>query len=185
MHWLRPDPGASETAVLVPVPTAEPVVGTHRTRLDPAARWGVPAHVTVLYPFVPPTELTDVHLKLLAATVGAVSAFTCTFSRTAWFGQEVLWLAPDPDGPFRALTTAVSTAFPDYPPYGGAYADVIPHLTVGEQDADGADALRAAEAEVRPRLPFGTSVDSVLVLAGAPVDGAWQTLCALPLGPTA
>jgi hypothetical protein len=41
--------------------------------------------------------------------------------RTAalWFGQEVVWLVPQPAGPFRALTRAVAAAFPDYPPYDG------------------------------------------------------------------
>jgi hypothetical protein len=36
-----------------------------------------------------------------------------------WFGQEVVWLVPQPAGPFRALTRAVAAAFPDYPPYDG------------------------------------------------------------------
>jgi hypothetical protein len=45
---------AAESAVLVPVPEAERGVSGHRNRLDRAAVWGVPAHVTVLYPFVPP-----------------------------------------------------------------------------------------------------------------------------------
>jgi hypothetical protein len=41
------------SAVLVPVPEAERVVSRYRARLDGAAALGVPAHVTVLYPFVP------------------------------------------------------------------------------------------------------------------------------------
>ena len=45
----------TESAVLVPIPAAERVVSTHRSRLDGAAALGVPAHVTVLFPFVPPT----------------------------------------------------------------------------------------------------------------------------------
>ncbi len=36
----------------MPVPEAEWVVGEHRARLDRAAAWGVPAHVTVLHPSV-------------------------------------------------------------------------------------------------------------------------------------
>ena len=45
---------ASESAVIVPVPEAEPAVGGLRAALDRAAVWGVPAHVTLLYPFVTP-----------------------------------------------------------------------------------------------------------------------------------
>jgi hypothetical protein len=52
--------------------------------------------------------------------VGSVSVFECEFAATAWFGEEVVWLAPRPDERFRALTQAVSAAFPGYLPYGGA-----------------------------------------------------------------
>ena len=44
----------TESAVIVAVPAAEPAVRAHRQQFDRAAAWGVPAHVTVLYPFVPP-----------------------------------------------------------------------------------------------------------------------------------
>jgi 2'-5' RNA ligase len=125
-------PMAAESAVLVPVPEAERSVSGHRDRLDRAAAWGVPAHVTVLYPFVAPSAITATVIADLAHAVGSVSAFDCEFATTAWFGEEVVWLAPQPDGPFRALTRAVSAAFPGYLPYGGAYDDVVPHLTVGD-----------------------------------------------------
>jgi hypothetical protein len=42
-----------ETALIVEVPAAEVVVGRHRAALDRAAALGVPAHLTVLYPFRP------------------------------------------------------------------------------------------------------------------------------------
>jgi hypothetical protein len=41
-----------QTAVIVPVGAAEPIVGRRRTRFDPAAATGVPAHVTIIYPFL-------------------------------------------------------------------------------------------------------------------------------------
>jgi hypothetical protein len=44
----------TESALLIPVPAAEPTVQRWRERLDPACRLGVPAHVTLLYPFVAP-----------------------------------------------------------------------------------------------------------------------------------
>ena len=43
-----------ESALLVAVPAAEPAVAAHRSRLDTSAAVGVPAHITVLYPFLPP-----------------------------------------------------------------------------------------------------------------------------------
>jgi pimeloyl-ACP methyl ester carboxylesterase len=44
------------------VPEAERVVRRHRERFDPAALAGVPAHVTVMYPFVPPPQIDNIVL---------------------------------------------------------------------------------------------------------------------------
>ena len=117
MDPVPPSPVASESAVLVPVPEAERVVIGHRARFDRAATWGVPAQVTVLYPFVAPSAITAATIAVLAGAVGTISAFDCEFSATAWFGEEVIWLAPRPDEPFRALTHAVSAAFPGTCPW--------------------------------------------------------------------
>ncbi|HYS33327.1 MAG TPA: hypothetical protein VEM58_13815 [Streptosporangiaceae bacterium] len=44
----------TESAVVVRIPEAEGVVGRFRADLDLAAPLGVPAHVTVISPFVAP-----------------------------------------------------------------------------------------------------------------------------------
>jgi hypothetical protein len=43
----------NESAIIIPIPEAEPIVGPLRLQYDGAARLGVPAHITVLYPFYP------------------------------------------------------------------------------------------------------------------------------------
>jgi hypothetical protein len=43
-----------QSVLLVEVPEAEPAVARHRERLDANALLGIPAHVTVLFPFMPP-----------------------------------------------------------------------------------------------------------------------------------
>jgi 2'-5' RNA ligase superfamily len=169
------------SAVLVPVPEAERVVSHHRDRLDAAATAGVPAHVTVLFPFVPPAAITAATLDALAAAVAPVSAFDCQFPATAWFGSDVLWLAPRPDEPFRALTWALTAAFPGYRPYGGAFEDVIPHLTVGDRPSGGIAELRAAEAEVLPLLPLSARVSRVWLMTGGAEPGSWRTEAEFPL----
>jgi len=45
------------SGLIVEVPEAEPAVARWRAQLDPLAAQGVPAHVTVLYPFLPVTEI--------------------------------------------------------------------------------------------------------------------------------
>jgi 2'-5' RNA ligase superfamily len=171
----------TESAVLVPFPEAERVVSPYRARLDGAAALGVPAHVTVLYPFVPPPAITPSVMDALAVAVASVSAFGCEFGATAWFGEDVLWLAPQPDAPFRALTRAVCAAFPGYRPYGGAHADAVPHLTVGDRPAGGVAELRAAEAAVRPQLPIRAQVSRVWLMTGRPSPGSWRMRAELPL----
>lgn len=164
----------TESAVVVPVPGVEAVVGDYRLRLDPSAGWGVPAHVTVVYPFVPPPVGVDV-LDRLRVALASVPPFECVFSRVEWFlDDEVMWLAPEPDRPFRVLTDAVWRAFPGFPPYGGRFADVVPHLTVGA-NGDMA-AMRSAAAELAPRLPVTVFVDRVLLLAGRAAPGGWHSV---------
>jgi len=166
---------------LVPVPEAERVVSGHRGRLDRAALWGVPAHVTVLYPFVAPSAITAATIAVLAGAVETISAFDCDFPATAWFGEEVMWLAPQPDGPFRALTRAVSAAFPGYLPYGGVYDDAVPHLTVGDRPPGGAAELRAAEADAQRWLPIQARISRVWLMTGNALRGSWHTVAELPL----
>jgi hypothetical protein len=110
-----------------------------------------------------------------------VTAFDCEFPATAWFGQEVVWLAPQPAEPFRALIRAVSAAFPDYPPYGGGYDDVVPHLTVGHRPAGEVTELLEAEADVLRWLPVQAHISRVWLMTGRAAPGSWQTIAELPL----
>lgn len=78
----RPDAATAgdQTAVIVPVPATERVVGRHRARLDRAAGWGVPAHVTVLYPFLLPEELGPDALDRLGAAIASEPELDATFA---------------------------------------------------------------------------------------------------------
>jgi 2'-5' RNA ligase len=172
----------TESALIVPVPEAQPVVGDLRAALDRSAGWGVPPHVTVLYPFLPPDRIDQRVLDTLAAAVRTVPAFDVTFARTSRFGDSVLWLAPEPDQPFRALTGAVWARFPEHPPYRGEFADVVPHLTVGH-DAP-VDVLRGAADAIAPRLPIRAHVTAVHLLCGLSERASWRPVADFALGAT-
>jgi 2'-5' RNA ligase superfamily protein len=169
----------SQTGLIVAVPEAEPVVGAHRAALDPIASWGIPAHVTVLYPFLPPPAIDDAVLTKLGALFAALPAFEAALSRVSWFGSEVLWLAPEPGEPFRHLTGAVGDRFPSVLPYGGLFDDVVPHLTVGDRAP--LAALSAAAADIDPRLPIRMSVRSVRLVEGTTGAVPWRTVAEFPL----
>jgi 2'-5' RNA ligase len=168
-----------QSGLVVVVPEAEPVVGRLRMRLDENAPLGVPAHVTVLFPFVPPEQLDDTALRRVARALDGVPAFDHTFSRTAWFGDDVVWLAPDDPEPFRDLTRRVHTEFPEHPPFEGAFDDVVPHLTIGHRQARAR--LEAAEREVLDRLPVTGRTSAVTLLAQSVPGGRWSVRRTFPL----
>ena len=169
--------------MLVPIPAAESVVGPFRASLDSAAGLGVPAHVTVISPFVPPERIDDAVIGALAGAISSVPAFDVTFAQVRWFGPQVMWLAPEPAAPFSALITAVWRAFPGWPPYGGAYRETVPHLTVGIGHPPGV--LEAAARAIEPDLPVLARITSARLMQGSEQRGSWRTVAELPLGPLA
>jgi 2'-5' RNA ligase len=172
-----------ETAIVVPIPAAEPLVGKHRLALDRAAAWGVPAHVTVLYPFVPPAQLDSEVIAKVRRVAAPWTSVATTFREVRWFDHRVVYLAPESADWFRRATAALVAAFPQCPPYGGVYADVIPHLTIGE--GDDLDALTAAAAAIAPELPLEAAVDRVWLMQGAAEPASWAVVEEIVLTPVA
>lgn len=172
----------TQTALIVPIPEAEEAVGRFRASLDRAASWGVPAHVTVLYPFLPPQQINEQALAVLRETIAGIPRFDVALTHVDWFGDTVVWLAPQPDRPFRDLTAAVWQRFPEAPPYAGAHTEVVPHLTIGH-DAAKPVLWHAAEA-VSAHLPINAAIDRVRLIAGTPDISPWRTVCKIPLGTT-
>jgi 2'-5' RNA ligase len=116
----------------------------------------------------------------LADAVASVAAFDMSFRQVRWFGEDVLWLAPDPAEPFHALTRAVRDRFPDHPPYSGEIADVVPHLTVGAGQP--VAELRAAARAVERHLPVKARILVADLWAGSAEPGSWHAVASLPLG---
>jgi len=173
--------GARKSGLVVPMPDLDPIVGHLRKEWDPVAPLGVRAHVTVLFPFATPATVDDEVLDRIAGVVEAPPPFAVTFGTLHEFPDHVLYLAPSPAEPFRALTYALAGAFPDHPPYGGQFADVIPHLTVAHR----ADAPRARiREELGLRLPVTTTA-SVVELWVEGDDDRWTTRAtfSLPIRP--
>jgi 2'-5' RNA ligase superfamily len=119
------------TVLLVPVPDAEHAVAEIRLRHDPAAALGVPAHVTILFPFAPFDQLD---LDALAALFARHPAFDFELASVERFEPPVTYLAPVPAAPFLALTDDVCALWPAYPPFEGVFPTVVPHLTIAHGD---------------------------------------------------
>jgi hypothetical protein len=121
------------TALIVAVPEAERAVGAYRLEHDWSAGVGVPAHITVLFPFSSPDAVEE---AAIAEVVAQVPAFVFALTAVERFDDGTVWLRPEPSAPFAALTRAVWERWPEHPPYEGVHEEVIPHLTVSEAPID-------------------------------------------------
>ncbi len=167
--------GKGESAVVVPAPAAEPVVSMWRERFDSSAAQGMPAHITALYPFLPEARLTREVVARLRELCAAVPVLDVRFRRTARF-PDVLYLDPEPASTLRALTAVISEQWPEAPPYGGAFGEVIPHLTVAH--GAGEEVLNDIEADVLRRLPISTRLAEACLYV---FDGErWRLRARLP-----
>lgn len=168
-----------DSTIVVPVPDAEPVVDRWRRRLDPSRRQRMPAHITVLTPFLAPSMIDGVVIARLAELFGEVDSFDFSLMHTEWFDRRVVYLAPEPVDPFLEMTEAVQASFPAYRPYGGVFATVVPHLTV----AEGAHPLRLrrAASHVDVKLPINARASDVWLMV-RDIAPTWRRLHAFALG---
>ncbi len=163
--------GRVQSAVLIPVPQADSVVGRWRYEHDPVAAAGVPAHITLVVPWLPPEEINEADLAELETEMADVRAFDFVLARVDWFGRRVLWLAPVPAEPFLKLTHRLAARF-HTPPWEDEFDEVIPHLTVAHA-SDGVELVPVA-ADVATRLPVRCRAQEVWVMIGG--GGRWDLL---------
>jgi hypothetical protein len=153
------------SALLVPVAGLD---------LDPPADNGLPAHITILFPFVGARRVGPQLGAGLEATLGGFPAFDFALTHVGRF-PGVLYLAPEPAEPFVALTEACARRWPDHPPFGGAYADIVPHLTL----AEGPEPPGLA-ARIEQRLPLAARAEELWLMAPG-AGGGWRRRATVPL----
>ena len=169
-----------ESALVALIPEAERVVGGFRARFDPSAAAGVPPHITIIYPFKLPWELSMSDIQKLSELFAGTPSFRVRFTRTGTF-PAVLYLAPEPAGPFLQLTAGVSRLFPETPPYCGKFADIVPHLTVAHS-GDAQELERIAgdfRRQTASCLSIDADVNEVVLMANE--SGRWQVRYRFPL----
>ncbi len=185
---------AGHAVLQVPVPALERFVRARTRHHDPAYLSPDPehvhAHVTVLGPLPGDGDGVDAETAaLVAKAVAAVAAFDYRLTRIATFPDGIIHLLPEPDDGFRALTARLVEAFPQFPPYAGAFGsleELQPHLTL-DLRAEGPGEVVTEEST---RALLATLLDHPLPLAcrAERVDLAWYeqdhccTLASWPLG---
>ncbi|MET8413205.1 2'-5' RNA ligase family protein [Streptomyces sp. NPDC005195] len=89
-----------------------PSLAAWRDRLDPSARAGVPAHVTVLFPFLDESRIDNDACALTGEVIGRHRSFETRFERCGRF-PGILYLVLEPDLPFRRLTETIADRWPE------------------------------------------------------------------------
>jgi 2'-5' RNA ligase len=164
----------AETAVVVLLPELEPLIGGVRRRYTRDGERGMPPHVTLIFPFADTSALND-RLEALGRVFAAFAPFDVMLAGTARF-LGLLYARPNPAEPFVAMTNALVEAFPEFPPYGGEFDEIVPHVTVAQADES---VLATIEADLARELPATVRVERAWVVENAP-EG-WRRHTAFPL----
>lgn len=155
----------SATALIVPVQAAANLVEKS------AREAGMPPHITALFPFLNTGAIDDETERALAALLQTIPCFDFHLAEVGRF-PGVVYLAPDLRESFIALTRALAEHWPDHQPYGGAFEEIIPHLTVayGAPIPDG----------LVERLPVSARAEEVWLMSR--VARRWVRRRVFPLG---
>ena len=158
----------SEGSALVIRVELPPALAALRLRSDDNAADGVPAHVTLLYPFTEAASLDAGVVDAVASIVGRHAAWSMVLAeRRRW--PDTLYASVEPEAPVRALQAELAAAFPTLPLYGGAF-EFTPHVTISE--GPGAHDPAVAGNPAWSELPVTQLVDAVeLIVRG--MDGRW------------
>ena len=172
----------TESALIILVPETEPLVQPFRDRFDPSAALGVPVHITLLYPFIAPERIGADTLDKVTECLRRFAPIAFSLTEVRRFPTETLYLALAPDEPFRKLTMAIWDRFPDTPPDGGAWPDIVPHLSVG-RFADAGELERVADEFTwasETALPIRAHASTAVLLVNT--TGRWVVGTTFKLG---
>ena len=170
-----------QSGLVILVPESEPLVSEFRSKYDSSAKDGMPAHITINFPFLPIEQDLSVFFDQLVALFSQFRRFEYSLvAARRWPG--VLYLEPSPAQPFVDLINGVVKQFPDSPPYGGEYGDVVPHLTVATADDDAKIEIISQQFATASagRLPITALASEIWLVDNR--EGSWVQRRSFPLG---
>ena len=168
------------SVLVVPVPALDEVVKERTAFYDASFVAADPdfvhAHITLLGPWAERPSAAD--LDRVARIAHTFGPFSVKLAEVSEFPDGVIYLHPEPDRQLRKLTSRLVAAFPQFPPYGGQYTDVVPHLTLDRRSTT--VTLATVSASVHHLLPLTVTVDRIDLQWWA--NHACQRLHTWPLG---
>ncbi len=160
-------PTNGQTGLVVPVPTADVLLASVGARYPGTVREGVPAHVSLLYPFVAAAELDEGITSALGELLAGQAPMRVQFAE-CYRRDGFVALLPDPIDGLKELVSTTRRRWPDVVPYEGVYGDVEPHLTVAMRCS--AETAVAIEQEVTAQLPISAELREAWLVA---FEGQW------------
>ena len=100
-----------ESVLLIPVPEAEGVASPWRDKYDPVMKLGVPAHITLIYPFLKPDLIDERVINQLADFFINVPDFEFSLTGIGTFPQGVIFIQPYPKKPLIDLVEKLEKTF--------------------------------------------------------------------------
>ena len=185
MTRARPSASGADAGLGAPSDRSAVIVRAHlpaslerwRRRCVAQAAIGLPAHATMLYPFVAPERLgPDVRAQLVRVARRHSPIAHALDGPRAW--PDVVYLSLHPSEPFVALQEDLGRAFPDFPIYGPEFdLEFVPHVTIAEEGA-GCVPLDDPAWRALPRAAVASAIEVI----ARPEEGPWRTVWRIPLG---
>lgn len=171
----------TETALVIMVPEVEELVRPFRHLYDPSAADGMPAHISLVYPFLNIEEMSAIKLTSLTRIFREHEPFGFSLTKTARF-PGVLYLEPEPSRAFKSMILEICEYAPQTLPYGGKHTDLIPHLTIAhiEDEAELDQVAGDFEKQIAPKLPVHSMVSEVLLMENC--TGSWKKYASFTMG---
>jgi hypothetical protein len=122
-----------QTALVFLVPEAEAPLSRVASAFPQLVRPGLPAHVTILSPWIPLDEVNQKALDLCAGLAASMAERTVSFNKIG-MKPGFIYLGSDEASSIEAICDAAKRTWPCLPPYAGKHKDLLAHITLALGD---------------------------------------------------
>lgn len=160
-------PSDGQTGVVIPVPAADALLASVATQFPGVVREGVPAHLSVQYPFLAADELDQRVTETLSELFAPQRPIRVTFAECGRRGGFV-YVRPDSTEELTQLSGALRQRWPQVLRCADSDDDVGPHVTIAMHASE--DVARTVEQQVIAALPISAELGEAWLVA---FEGRW------------